>query len=219
MGTRNRSAYFYNVKFILIFLVVLGHIISPFKGGDKVLFTSYSVIFLFHMPAFILISGFFSKGFRKKGYLAASFRKILLPYFIFQVLYSFFYYWSDTTQSFELDLLKPHWTLWFLLSLFCWNILLYIFAPLRWSGLFIAITIGALVGYIDNLGGYLSLSRTFVFFPYFLLGFLLKPDHIFFTSQVFTSTRFWNNNWAHHFVWGVLPEGSDTLVIRQCSFF
>lgn len=185
--TRQRIAYFDNIKFILIFLVVLGHIISPFKGDDKVLFTLYNVIFLFHMPAFILISGYFSKGFKKKGYLKSTFKKILLPYFFFQVFYSFFYYWNGTTDKFKLDFLEPHWTMWFLLSLFFWNVLLYIFAPLRWAGLIIAIIIGCLIGYIDSIGSYLSLSRTFVFFPYFLLGFLLKPDifKVFLRSRIF----------------------------------
>ncbi|MFZ7944441.1 acyltransferase family protein, partial [Neobacillus sp. 19] len=66
--TSKRSKYFDNAKFILIFLVVFGHLISPLKERDRILFTLYTVIFLFHMPAFIFISGYFAKGFRKKGY-------------------------------------------------------------------------------------------------------------------------------------------------------
>ncbi|WP_281397300.1 acyltransferase family protein [Heyndrickxia vini] len=31
---------------------------------------------------------------------------------------------------------------------------------------------------MDHVGNYLSLSRTFVFFPYFLLGFLIEQKHI-----------------------------------------
>src|SRR3954454_11961298 len=80
-STKSRSKYFDNAKFILIFLVVFGHMISPYKDQDKVLFTLYSVIFLFHMPAFILISGYFAKGYRKKGYLLKTVQKILVPYF------------------------------------------------------------------------------------------------------------------------------------------
>jgi fucose 4-O-acetylase-like acetyltransferase len=177
-STTNRSKYFDNAKFILIFLVVFGHMISPYKDQDKVLFTLYSVIFLFHMPAFILISGYFAKGYRKKGYLLKTVQKILVPYFIFQIIYSVFYFLVGKEKTLEFDLFQPHWSLWFLLSLFFWNILLYVFARLKWSGLFLAVLIGIAIGYIDEVGSFLSISRTFVFFPYFLLGFLLKGEHL-----------------------------------------
>jgi fucose 4-O-acetylase-like acetyltransferase len=38
--------------------------------------------------------------------------------------------------------------------------------------------LGILIGYVDNAGSFLSISRTFVFFPYFLLGFLLNADQL-----------------------------------------
>ncbi len=177
-SSANRSFYFDNAKFILIFLVVFGHVISPLKSSDNFLFTLYAVIFLFHMPAFILISGYFSKGYRKKGYLQKVVKKILLPYLVFQVIYSLFYYFNGQVANLAFDLLQPHWTLWFLLSLFFWNLLLYAFARLKWVGLVISLAIGVAVGYLDDAGSYLSLSRTFVFFPYFLLGFLLEPQHM-----------------------------------------
>ncbi|MBB2482389.1 acyltransferase family protein [Bacillus sp. APMAM] len=187
-SSSSRSLYFDNAKFILIFLVVFGHVISPLKSNDNILFTLYSVIFLFHMPAFILISGYFSKGFHKKGHLWKSVKKILVPYVIFQVIYSIFYYWNGHDSSLNIDLLHPHWTLWFLLSLFCWNLLLYVFAKLRWVGLGISVVIGIGIGYWDHVGSFLSLSRTFVFFPYFLLGFLLERKHLELVKKVKYST-------------------------------
>ncbi|MGE8206443.1 acyltransferase family protein [Heyndrickxia sp. NPDC080065] len=177
-SSSTRNLYFDNAKLILIFLVVFGHVISPLKENDDFLFTLYAVIFLFHMPAFILISGYFAKGYRKNGYLLKSVKKILLPYLIFQAIYSFFYFINGDEHSLSFDFLEPHWTLWFLLSLFFWNLLLYVFAKLKWLGLIVAIFIGIGIGYIDHIGSFLSLSRTFVFFPYFLLGFLIEPKHI-----------------------------------------
>ncbi len=173
-----RSQYFDNAKFILIFLVVFGHVISPLKRNDDLLFTFYTFIFLFHMPAFILISGYFAKGYRKKGYLRKIAKKVLLPYLIFQIIYSLFYYWSGQEDSLNVHLLRPHWTLWFLLSAFFWNVLLYLFANLKWYGFALSILMGVGIGYVENAGSFLSISRTFVFFPYFLLGFLLKPEQL-----------------------------------------
>ena len=173
-----RSKYFDNAKFILIFLVVFGHVISPLKENDGVLFTLYTFIYLFHMPAFIFISGYFSKGFKRKGYFRKTVKKILIPYLIFQFLYSVFYYLSGKEDTLQFNLFQPHWTLWFLLSLFCWNGLLYLFSRLKWKGVLISVVLGMTVGYIDQIGSFLSLSRTFVFFPYFLIGFLLNGDQL-----------------------------------------
>ncbi|MEH7097057.1 acyltransferase family protein [Neobacillus vireti] len=173
-----RSKFFDNAKFILIFLVVFGHIISPLKEQDGILFTLYTAIFLFHMPAFILISGYFAKGYRKKGYLKKSVQKILIPYLIFQMIYSIYYYLIGQEEKLAFDFLHPHWSLWFLLSLFFWNLLLYVFAKLKWLGLGAAIILGIAIGYVADAGSFLSLSRTFVFFPYFLLGFLLNANQL-----------------------------------------
>jgi fucose 4-O-acetylase-like acetyltransferase len=177
-STTSRSKYFDNAKFILIFLVVFGHMISPYKDQDKVLFTLYTVIFLFHMPAFILISGYFAKGFKNKGYLLKSVQKILIPYFIFQIIYSVVYFLVGKEKTLEFNLFHPHWSLWFLLSLFFWNLMLYVFVRLKWVGLLIAVLLGIAIGYFEHAGSFMSISRTFVFFPYFLLGFLLNGDHL-----------------------------------------
>ncbi len=107
-----------------------------------------------------------------------SVKKILVPYFIFQMIYSVYYYLIGQEDKFAIDFLHPHWSLWFLLSLFFWNLLLYAFANMKWLGFAIAIMIGIGIGYVNDAGSFLSLSRTFVFFPYFLLGFLLNGNQL-----------------------------------------
>jgi fucose 4-O-acetylase-like acetyltransferase len=76
---------------------------------------------------------------------------------------------------FDLSLASPHFALWFLLSLFCWNVLLFVFARFGWWTVPVAFAIGIAIGFADDVDKYLSLSRTFVFFPFFLLGYYLKP--------------------------------------------
>ncbi|MBM7586601.1 fucose 4-O-acetylase-like acetyltransferase [Bacillus pakistanensis] len=176
-----RNNYFDNAKFLLIFLVVFGHIIRSYIESDPFILSVYKTIYTFHMPAFILVSGFFAKGFYKKGYLAKLFKKLLIPYFLFQFIYTIFYYFLYNKSSFTINPFDPHWSLWFLISLFCWNVLLYLFVKV-WKlgplyGLVLSFGIGILIGYIDFISNYLSLSRTFVFFPLFLLGFYLRKEH------------------------------------------
>ncbi len=62
-----RDSFFDNAKFILIVLVVFGHMIETFIEDNVTVYAIYKVIYSFHMPAFILVSGFFTKGIYKKG--------------------------------------------------------------------------------------------------------------------------------------------------------
>ncbi|KKI93934.1 acyltransferase [Bacillus sp. SA1-12] len=182
---KNRDSYFDNAKFFLIILVVFGHIIRSFIDDSQMLMNVYKFVYTFHMPAFILISGYFAKGFRKKGYIEKITKKLILPYLIFQGIYSVYYYFIEKKDALVLDPLDPHWSLWFLISLFFWNVLLFAVTklPASWA-LFLAFSVGLAVGYIEFISNYLSLSRTFVFFPLFLTGFYLKREHFTFITKV-----------------------------------
>lgn len=68
----SRDSYFDNAKFLLIFLVVFGHIIRSYIHDNDALLHIYKFIYTFHMPAFILISGYFAKGFNRPGYVKKS---------------------------------------------------------------------------------------------------------------------------------------------------
>jgi len=171
-----REAFFDNARFFLILFVVFGHLISPIKGDSALLSGLYKFIYFFHMPAFILISGYFSKGFNRPGYLKKVFVKTILPYALFQLIYCIFYYVTGYEDDFTLTLLDPHWTLWFLMSLFFWNLLLKLMAHLPYA-LPLAIIMGIAIGYVPFFGSYLSIDRTFVFFPMFLMGYYMKPEH------------------------------------------
>jgi fucose 4-O-acetylase-like acetyltransferase len=178
MSILERNAYFDNAKVLLIFLVVFGHAIQPFIDGSVGMHTLYTWIYTFHMPAFIFLAGFFAKGFGNKGYILKLARKLLLPYIIFQLIYSSYYYFIGKSNWLT-DIFYPHWSLWFLISLFCWHILLILFKRFpAYASLTLAVLLGISVGYLAAVGHSFSLSRTFVFFPFFLLGYWLKEEHL-----------------------------------------
>ena len=183
---RQRESYFDNAKFILMFFVVFGHILRTYIDQNETIYALYNTIYTFHMPAFILLSGFFAKGFNKKGYIKKLSTKLILPYLVFQVLYTIYYYFLFDQSTIEFEALKPNWALWFLLSLFFWNLMLFAYTKLKpITGITLAIILALLVGYIDSISTYLSLSRTFVFFPFFLIGYHLQKEHF----QKITTTK------------------------------
>ena len=173
-----RNAYFDNAKLVLIFLVVFGHMIQPFTDGSSGINTLYMWIYTFHMPAFIFLAGFYAKGSGNKTYIVKLAKNLLVPYLIFQLLYTVFYFFIGK-DGWQAGVFHPHWSLWFLCSLFGWHILLSLFkkAPAVIS-VSLAVLIGLLVGYFGEIGHTFSLSRTFVFFPFFLLGFWLTETHV-----------------------------------------
>lgn len=173
-----RNAYFDNAKFVLIFLVVFGHLIQPFVGDSSKVNTLYMWIYTFHMPAFIFLAGFFAKGSGNWAYIVKLAKKLLVPYLIFQALYTAYYFWIGKA-AWQTGLFDPQWSLWFLCSLFSWHILLGFFRkmPAFWS-VALAVVLGLGVGYFGEVGHTFSLSRTFVFFPFFLIGYWLTEEYM-----------------------------------------
>ncbi|WP_373894031.1 acyltransferase family protein [Virgibacillus natechei] len=173
-----RNPFFDNARILLIFLVVFGHMIQPFIDGSRGMNTLYMWIYTFHMPAFILLAGFFAKGFGNKEYIINLAKKLLMPYIIFQLLYTGFYFLIGKAD-WQASLFYPQWALWFLVSLFSWHMLLYWFKKIP-AGLsvMIAVQLGLIVGYFGEIGHTFSLSRTFVFFPFFLIGYFITEKQI-----------------------------------------
>lgn len=173
-----RNAYIDNVKVLLIFLVVFGHMIQPFIADSAGMRTLYVWFYIFHMPVFVFVSGFFAKGRKDKGYIMQLVKKLIVPYFVFQVIYTGYYYMIGKPDWLT-GLIYPHWSLWFLISLFGWHILLIFFKKLKpMHGILLALGIGVLIGYFSEVGHTLSISRTFVFFPFFLAGYWITEKQL-----------------------------------------
>jgi fucose 4-O-acetylase-like acetyltransferase len=166
----NRNYKLDNIRFLLIFCVVFGHLLELFPSawGDIL----YRLIYTFHMPAFLFITGWFAKYNPKKILL-----HLVYPYILFQTLYLLFHaYWVDGTGSATLSYTTPYWLLWYLpVTIFC-----YLAVPfLQWkhTGGKIAVFLGSvaislLAGKDRSVGYYLSLSRFLCFLPFFVGGFL-----------------------------------------------
>ena len=119
LSKKRNFAYFDILKFILIFLVVFGHIIE--KYIDFPLIKSiYLFIYSFHMPLFVFVSGFFAKYNKSKCY------NYLFLYFLLQIIHIILSLTiiAPKSQYSFIDILgfifAPQWTLWYLLALAFW---------------------------------------------------------------------------------------------------
>ncbi len=129
------------------------------------------------MPAFILISGFFREKWTKT--LDDFSKKIVASLHFLSVVVLGYYTLIGLQDSFSLDLGIPQWSLWFLLSLFCWNVLLHLTHKFSVRQVLIAsILIALLVGYFPIFDRFLAVQRTLTFFPYFMLGYVIPKNWV-----------------------------------------
>lgn len=166
-----REYVFDNAKGILIFFVVFGHMLEGNLSGitEKM----YIMIYCFHMPLFVIISGYFAEFDGKK--IA---KNLILPYVCFQILFSYASNWEGQGDVQKIQLTTPVWILWYLVALAVWKITIpFIKTENIRSRMLIfagAVILALLIGHDDTVGYYMSLSRMIVFFPYFLIGYYGK---------------------------------------------
>lgn len=152
-----------NIRFLAMFCVILGHFLSLFIEEKGICFI-YRVIYSFHMPLFIFLSGYFARFNRRK--ILSS---LIVPYFVFQTLYL-----CLATKTFSFQYTTPYIHLWYLLALTFYYLLILFFDisnKNRIGIIVVAFVLSLLVGFESTIGYYFSLSRFMVFLPYFLCGY------------------------------------------------
>lgn len=168
----NRDISLDTLKGFLILLVILGHLIGSLSTLEGAI---WNWIYTFHMPLFVLISGYFSR--RDKLKLSS----IIKPLLVFQFINALLL--LALGKSFSVSfLLVPYWTLWYLLSLVFWRIILR-YTPQRILNkpyLLLSLTfVGALfIGTFLPHGRIFSIQRTISFLPFFLMGYYFKENLI-----------------------------------------
>lgn len=169
MSFQNRNLRIDNIKGILIFLVVFGHLIEINIRNDQVLRSIWIFIYTFHMPMFALVSGLFSKSALDEKQSLQLLKNIVVPLLAFEIIYEGIEVLFKGHFSVYSALLAPYWMLWYLLSLLCWRLLLPLFSKLQFP-VVVAVVVALIASYSENTGYFLSISRTLVFFPFFLFG-------------------------------------------------
>lgn len=169
-----RDALLDNAKFLLILLVFVGHAIEPVTD-TRLANAVYFWIYIFHMPAFVLICGYLSKSFDASGRrVDRLLTTVAAPYMIFWGLYAL--------QSLSVDRklpdgpLEPLWITWFLAALFVWRLSVPLWTRVRWP-IAVAIVISLAAAFVET-GEVIGMSRILSLLPFFVVGLFLKPAHL-----------------------------------------
>ena len=196
---RERNVLLDVLKGFAILLVVLGHAVQhnlPDSFDDNVIFR---VIYSFHMPLFMFVSGFVSyKTFDgTAAKLLKRFKSLIIPFWSW-FLFSYFFYWfiaytqGGGAPDFSVSVLKilasPYRGLWFLWVLFMNYLVLFVSMKISRKREDIAMLV-MLIGFNIWMSGlnesYLGLAPLCWFLLFYLLGYM-------------TSKYEWSNKKAFH---------------------
>lgn len=174
--TRSRDPFLDNAKAILIIFVVIGHLIAVVHGSgfsDAV----YKWIYSFHMPAFVVVTGYLSRSYSgSPRQVKALVSGVLVPYLVFQVIVRV-EPWLLHEEPLHLNIFTPGWSAWFLLALFAWRLLVPVLKQLRFpvlTSVLIALASVLAGGISQGLSG----ARILSYLPFFALGLAMTPENL-----------------------------------------
>lgn len=195
-------------KGLAIFLVVMGHVLNfCFYGDNASNSFCYKIIYSFHMPLFMFISGMVVKdsclNLKNIGMdLNKRFRTLLVPMLVIGLIYA--YSFGYTIIEFFKEYNKLGY--WYLMALYSLYVIFRLFAffihkikkinltreILLWGVCYLSFVCAMRIfpGKISNV---FCLGQACRFFPYFIMGYLFskhKMDSIFLMDKIYTLSLF-----------------------------
>lgn len=162
---RERNVYWDNIKGFLMLLTVFAHILYQLQDNSAEINSIVDYIYMFHMPAFVFVCGYFGKSEHSHSFEAIA--KLLFLYFIFNSIMGFIYGFDS--------LLKPMYSYWFLIALAVWRITAYRIAKFKEIQLILFVT-ALFAGFFDSIDNTFAVSRIIGFYPFYMLGYLLTNE-------------------------------------------
>lgn len=228
MSYKKRNYMIDNIKVLLIFSVVFGHVIEYYIKDSNLLKGIYIFIYIFHMPLFIFISGYLSKNTNKSR--RGAFKNLLIPYIFFNMVWYTVVYIG--TKDFMFSFIYPGWTLWYLISLFFWRVSLKYLVKIKHI-ITISFIIGLVIGLLPKGESILAVSRTITFLPFFLLGYFSEEKKLsvikrlgkinsFIGVLIFIAIAFYiaiNDSVSYEFLYNSKSYYNTGLTIVQGVFF
>lgn len=171
-----RVTLFDVLKGLLIILVVIGHFMHPVHNDNPVMSAGFDVIYLFHMPLFVFVSGLFAKGAYRDGKLNVN---RIISYVVLGIAFQAALLVINGQNVFSLRLLRFSSAPWYFIAMAWWYACLPVLHELgARRGLVAASILALLWGAIDLSSGFLAISRAIAFLPWFAAGYYLRPQSV-----------------------------------------
>lgn len=179
---KKRDPWFDNAKMALVMLVVVGHswtLLPLFSSGPNTTPQTvdnwfYDFLYDWHIPAFVIVTGYLSKSFEwTRTRLWSLVTTVAVPYVIFEGVLALYRHTVGGVH-FERLWANPHWPMWYLSALFFWRLMTPIFKRLP-GKVVVAVAISLVAGlYATDL---FDNARIFGLLPFFVLGLKMHEGH------------------------------------------
>lgn len=182
-GKLERDLRVDNVRGILIILVVIGHFLLPLYQTRLITNLLY-LIYAFHMPCFIMISGFYAKSVYKNGYFRwGKIVQFLWLYFLYKMVVNITEGLLAGYIPLFPDFFHESGAPWYLLALAIWYMTLPFFKnfreyPLNAIAIFLILFGVVFLKYGVSCGDFLSLDRVLSFAPFFYIGYFYNQENL-----------------------------------------
>ncbi|SNU02570.1 Fucose 4-O-acetylase [Ruaniaceae bacterium KH17] len=184
MSSKPRIALWDNARFLMLLLVVAGHMVESIRSEGLGPSWFYTFIYLFHMPVMMFIAGYFAHA-EISWKAAYSVVQLLAAYLAWELIIGVVRYlltgWTPSGHF----LTTPSWAMWFLVSLASLKVLLPFVMYLR-HPLAISVIISLASGAFLDIDTVFSVSRTLGFLPFFVGGYIAKVRGLL-TAEWFTA--------------------------------
>jgi len=160
-----------NYKGLLIYLVVLSHLLFSYDYyNNTILLNIVKFIYCFHMPLFLIISGYFSKKTSTKNII-----NILILFIILNFSYIIYEYVNYKV----FDIFDIKYSSWYLLALAIYRLIIHLFNKqfdkYKRTILLISFIISVTIGYINITP---VVNKIISYFFFFIFGYYLESDQL-----------------------------------------
>lgn len=184
---KERIATWDNARFVLIALVVVGHMIATVHPDSALGFGTYTFIYLFHIPAMLFLSGMFSRAETTPRAISSTLQ-LIATWLLWEIIWACIHGFAQGKTPGQSFLVSPAWTLWFLVTLATMRILLPYIVKLRFPLAF-AVFVALVSSLFPAVDTNFSASRTLSMLPFFVGGWLVRERRLL-EGQWFTRPKY-----------------------------
>jgi|GEM_PF-3419257 len=170
-----RESWYDNIRAILLFLVVTGHFAIPLANHSRFLWFWRQYITLFHMPAFLIITGVLAKRKIKEGNYFSMIESFLIPYLICDFIMFIIFTLvgaskvSGLEQTWFFNPGQAYYSFWFIIAVFFYYIVTTLIKDFKFQ-LPVIIAFVLLSGFGVKIR-FLELSKIIPFYIFFYIGY------------------------------------------------
>ena len=170
---KKRDARYDYAKLFLISCVVMGHLGNRYADDSATVASIQFWVYLFHMPAFIFISGLFAKRtVREKQWTKAA--GYVLLYIFFKFLNYLVTGINKGFDSASINFFRENGIPWFALAMFWWFMITILIQKADKRVVFAGAILAAVAsGYFKQINSFLVIQRTINFYPFFYAGYAM----------------------------------------------